>query len=82
MAEYLTLAKVDEGKAHPVGAGTKPSAEHTLGRLGMQSLSLAIVVTSMFNTREKRSGPRGSPCWTPDSDVRDPMECHNSGCLP
>ena len=60
-----------------LGPATAPSSKYQAWK-GMleQALSLAIFITRMFKTRENSMGPSGSPCWTPDSDDKQPSECH------
>ena len=66
----------------PWPAKTPSSKYHAWKRLLEQALSSEIVLTRTFNTRENSRGPRGSPCWTPDSEVKQPNVCQRYGCCP
>ena len=88
MTEYFTLAKVDEEPKEGPSCWIRdktlsrvdigPVINHLDTMPGAETreiiVLIAIVATSMFKTREKRSSPRGPPCWTPNSDVTDPMK--------
>ena len=66
-----------------LGPATAPSSKYQAWN-GMleQAVSLAIFITKMFKTSENSRGPSGSPCWTPDSDVKQPKWCQRRGCCP
>ena len=32
-------------------------------------------------TSAKRRGPKGSPCWTPDADLTDPLDATTFGAV-
>ncbi|KAL5491829.1 hypothetical protein EMCRGX_G017194 [Ephydatia muelleri] len=63
---------LDDRKDLCLGPATTPSSMYHLWNSKLEhSLSVMMAVTSLCNTRQKNTGPSGSPCWTPVSDPWD-----------